>query len=803
MSIAEEYIYELCRAVGNAYNVLDSHIGNLTTPGTALFDISQISNLAKKNLPYFGILDSADVDLSFDVDFTGITTSEVKIGAGNISYANNVYQIPTQYVKYSREFAESYPADYAYGVVLGFPISEAKNMTQIQSTIVNITAPIGSYKISVLNPTVATNLGFPIRAHVGATYVNFVGIDNGYLIVDPTNDSLPEIREGTQVYFLYQPRIKSLCGLPVAPAHQSGLNVSSFAYYPPMPQDWLPIARFLVNVKDPGVPGDIPMVVSQAVERLVIQWPYGNQSTPVFSTADAKNIAAAADAAGNSFVSLKNSIYLDDIIQALQSYTSAVNTDSTLSFRQFWAQRPYKPNTHFTKGVSFDNLERFEFPESFINAYYKFTGEDLQHTFAIFRGDMYQNSGTTWFDVAPANVTVQSIAANNIPTTLRNGTYVYGVTAVKATSEETNAKYVSCVSGTTGNFVNEIKQTLETENAAYYNIYRKNTIIGDQVEYLLTSANEITSLLTPTGVTITGTSNCLLDDSSKYYAIKLDKTGGSLFGGIGLKLRFADGTTVANVDQKIEVYLYQNIDSTAVVSQGTSLYYDQIFSSTEYSECISRFDPINLDDTASETWILLKLSALPKDAGNSTVGLYILQGTQAEGSSSFGSTAYPLTNPLPTIVESTDHETYYKYYGYLDNGIVTANISSRKGIRLTGAVAKTPRQLRIYVPHIEMPVVEVFSRATNEPDLTTDTTRNELKVTIVAQNGEYGVKKTFVYTVPQKSIRGSFIPVGTTDDVFDRIFDISVSPGSTNNLLISQGQINWSIYDLITVETTP
>ena len=50
---------------------------------------------------------------------------------------------------------------------------------------------------------------------------------------------------------------------------------------------------------------------------------------------------------------------------------------------------------------------------------------------------------------------------------------------------------------------------------------------------------------------------------------------------------------------------------------------------------------------------------------------------------------------------------------------------------------------------------------------------------------------------------GDIYVIGTTD-LFDTIDDVRVQPStSTDNLTMSNGQINWSIYDLITVETTP
>jgi hypothetical protein len=57
-------------------------------------------------------------------------------------------------------------------------------------------------------------------------------------------------------------------------------------------------------------------------------------------------------------------------------------------------------------------------------------------------------------------------------------------------------------------------------------------------------------------------------------------------------------------------------------------------------------------------------------------------------------------------------------------------------------------------------------------------------------------------TVSKNTPRNTRILLGTTTDLFDRVEDVYVSPG--NNLTTySNGLVDWSIYDLITIETVP
>jgi len=52
----EEYIVEYARAVGDAYIGVRDGVGTEDTPGTALFEMAQISDLCTNKMPRFGIV---------------------------------------------------------------------------------------------------------------------------------------------------------------------------------------------------------------------------------------------------------------------------------------------------------------------------------------------------------------------------------------------------------------------------------------------------------------------------------------------------------------------------------------------------------------------------------------------------------------------------------------------------------------------------------------------------------------------------------------------------------------------------
>lgn len=56
--------------------------------------------------------------------------------------------------------------------------------------------------------------------------------------------------------------------------------------------------------------------------------------------------------------------------------------------------------------------------------------------------------------------------------------------------------------------------------------------------------------------------------------------------------------------------------------------------------------------------------------------------------------------------------------------------------------------------------------------------------------------------MPQGTARDTRFLLGSEVDLFDRIVDVYINPG-TNLTRTNNGPILWDIYDLITVETEP
>lgn len=807
--IIEEYIYELTRGIGDFYTAVISGIGSADIPGTALFELSQLNDLAKQSAPYFGILRFVDKNnINYQQGFTVTVPSElskkIQISSAHISYGTQVIKVPSQTISIAKSFADIYPNDYAYGVVLGFPITEAKNATTTHNTLVAENTDASSYTLKVDDVTIAQQLGFPLDARVGTEYVKFVAIQDGKLVIDPTGDGLTSMQfEGSPVYFIYSPRVKAIYGLPVSSTYQAGLNADAFTYYPPLPNDWLPIARLLVV--NPSNPYVAQYNDRYAIQSLVTDWPYSSSASPLFNSVDSQTIVSATEAASRSLIAAQKTIDLRGIMQALHSYTNALKQNNSITFREFWGNRPFKPTSYFSRGVAFSNLEKFEFPESFKKAYYDFYKNDLQHTFAIFRGDLYEDKYNRGFNTPPDSITITPYDIDYIDTRLSNGTYIYGITAIDGAGNETRAAYNQSSHSSTG-YINEIKAA-GVDNAVYYHIYRRENIVGDQIEYCLTENNQLLNLEPAQSVdisTLPGNS-CELD-SSKYYAIPLNANGNAnvlLCGGIGLKLRFAADNSVLNADAYLSVSVYEyDSDNNLLgdkVADGTTIPYSSIASSAGFNEYISKL-PVKYLTKGEDYAIVIHMSAAAIDAsdGLSVIPMYIYQDT--EGSAIQSSAA------LSGLFEDVDNtfQTYYRIYGYIDDGTQATSVTTRRGIRLTNTKSFQPRRLRVRVPDIVLSLNEPYSKLDSGAEIPANSTntRNDINITVIAKLGENGVASApMTVTVPQNTVRGWTSDLGNENDLYDRIIDVQVSPG--DNLQISNGQINWSIYDLVIIETKP
>ncbi len=133
--INEEFIAEYARVIGNAYYSINQGIGDENTPGSAVFNLNQLSYLAEKKLPAFGIVQT-NTSSGFTVSPDENDQKFIKISSGKIAYLNNSISVSSQRLSIVKNFAGSYNSSDVYGMRIGFPISEAqKTVNTIYSSV--------------------------------------------------------------------------------------------------------------------------------------------------------------------------------------------------------------------------------------------------------------------------------------------------------------------------------------------------------------------------------------------------------------------------------------------------------------------------------------------------------------------------------------------------------------------------------------------------------------------------------------------------------------------------------------------
>ena len=203
----------------------------------------------------------------------------------------------------------------------------------------------------------------------------------------------------------------------------------------------------------------------------------------------------------------------------------------------------------------------------------------------------------------------------------------------------------------------------------------------------------------------------------------------------------------------------------------------------------------NLEQGTSYWLMVNKPSDFTTGLGSTNLFTRVISGSSGQGLTSINS---------GSSWTGTGGTAYYKLRGYLDSGNISGDIL-RRGIKLTNRIALQPSKLSVYVPFVDDLTVSnvVFNGSTTGIATTDDQTiKNDLVVTVIAKNGESGELTTLTTTVPKGTSRNQRFALGNDLQVFDRIVDAYVTPG-TDLTRINNGPILWDIYDLITIETTP
>lgn len=850
----EEVVFEVTKVAGNIYDSLQQSLGSKTTPATAIYEINNLFSMANSGNPYFAILDTTSP--GFATTYSVDEPYYVTVASGQVVYDNNVINVLPQEISIRRSFSQLYSNLYVYGMTLGLPLDEVQKAVQSWNTETSAAANIGDSIIYIKDASIPEALGFPLEAQVGRLYIKFVSLNEEKtgMIIDPGQNlgtiASPvygkiqsSITSSSAVRFNYQARIQSIMGFPVLTADGTA-DPDTFQYYPPAPPTWLPIAN--VIIANPSNPSVVDNSGEFAIVNTTIPLPYNNSTNPIFGdTADNTRILNACQNALNDMQSLKSSFLLSEVVQGIKALSIKLAAGSNTNLRKIWAAQPFRVQSFYSKGLSFSGLERFDFPYNFAQAYFELTSEDLQHTFAIFRGDLISSNarlvGTAGVD---SGYLATSLTSPGSLSSLEKGTHIYGASVVKTITSETSGETVPSYIEVTTNSVSNNNYMIELNwenvaNALFYNVYKRGNLASDLMEYRLTIPEEVQKQPYFSNTPTIDDSNIPL--SSRYTAIKIEPDNDGFCGGISIKLLFGtEGYLVKNTSDYLTLRLYDSVaetvtsgDTDATLDDTNTLYVPDIDTPLTdevklyYNDLTDQSDEytfkfkkgVNLISGHIYWAVIDRVSLIEitdPETNISSSGTIYVRGLEKDSMDPYGEITLWKSSTLTTGFDNwltydnvpasfyNIYTPYYKLRGYLDNGL-GIKYPVRRGLKFYNITSFTPRRLSIYVPPVEDIYQAVSSSFAAEYDgLSTETTvtKNEMIVTVTVRNGANGIPITFTETIPQGTERNTRFVLGTANDLFDRVDDVSVTPGA-NLQRTNNGPIKWSVYDFFTVETVP
>ena len=810
----EEIILELSKTAGNIYDALSLGLGDLNQPNSSIFEINNLLSLANTGYPYFGVVETNPLGFGLTYDLTN-DPYYLTVNGGQIAYDGSLLQTTTQKIPLRKEWSKDYSNTfvgsdgYKYGITIGLPLDEVQKAKQLYFTTVTQNTASGASILYVNDVSVAENLGFPIQGVVGNSVVTFSGVndDRTALIVDPSyynGSSFGTLSNAvyinSTVTFIFQPKLRYITGFPVEEALE---YLSGFKYFPPLPQSWLPIAKVLC--KNP----ETPVVVSSGTgfTRTAIDMPTSTSSDPILGTASDQNliIQSCIDTLG-LLQNYKSNEYLSVLMNGIFNYISYTANISGLTIRELLATQPFRANEFYSKGLSFSGLERFEFPYNFAKAYYQTTGQDLQHTFAVFRGDLntYNSAIGNTLNFSATGLTTATYTCSNYLSSLHSGTQIYGVSTVYNISGseyvESSNTYTNLISSntTTNNYFVELNWTgTAISNVLFYNIYKKPRLTDELFERKITNTNEIQ--YPPYNTLPSYTDNTSLTLVNGLNAFLFQAKENAYIGGLSVKLLYnASGATSGSGSTGLALSIFSATGSTptynGMLSSQSYLRYSDITQGTN-SYTVKFDDGVNVVKDSFYYVMINKPESFSTALGTTTLYTRTISGISGVAKTSIDNAA---------TWTGTGGSLWFEARGYLDNGNIAGDIV-RKGISLTNRISFEPRRLSVYVPPIDdltTSAIRLNGSATGIATTTDTTIKNDLVVYVTAKNGIFGEVRTLSATVPQGTVRNTRFVLGTEVDLFDRVLDVYVVPG-TNLNRENNGPIIWDIYDLITVETVP
>ena len=784
----------------NYYKYLGAFSGN--DPSTPFYQLRQISTFLDTGNILGGVWD--DSATAFTLTFDN-TNNLFNVSQGTIRYNSVDYVIAAQSLGYAPLFNTYTASDYYIATIFADVVTLSNN------SLVTITASqpasVGATTIYVREKTKLSSIKPPSRLQIGSNVYQVGSIDvySGKITLSASSATIATaILTDSKMYLIQEPLLGCVY---TAPFSASGdVFLSSHLNKVILPQNT--IRMYDILMQDPSDPAVV--TTGGAVQSKTVFTNF-NKQTP-----DASGSQALSLAIKNFNFNLTQSQSALDLDIAVTNFNAATQQQSpTGNISDFWLNTIMLQPEIASVGVDLGRYKKFDFPDNYLAANYKFNDGNLYELLYAFDPTYYSNTNIYSGNTSVSNLS-STLLANYGPVSRAAPTLiVHGITATVNTnypSGETPINYQSTTTAvaTNANSAFEIKYTpLSGSVYAYYNAYRKSVDNNLSIDLPLSAPMEIQGdpnfgaelPASPTSGSenftgFTGAYTILnTTGSTGRFAFKFIPRlpAGSLsskvfVGGVAVTMSASVAYTGNASIQALLVSPNPDLNTYTLLGSSALMPVQNITTtSTEFSFKFEQATSGTLNLTPASTYYVILLLS---NADTTSVQIF---GDVVGATGSTLSQGY--TGSWGNVADLAYN---FRTLGFIDNisnsGSVidsTLPLSNYvfRGVRKIRNKLTRPRSIYAYVPFF----------ITNSDGTNVSTPlENDIIVNLVGLNSETGnVVDTNYVTVPAGTASGNKVLL-TGNEKVDTVTYVSIQPGS-GATLDSSGQVVWGVYDYILI----
>ena len=862
-NINNNFLVNLSQAIGISYEMKNNVLGDATSPSSAIFNVNQIASILAFGKPIFGVYEN-------DASFATITfvnnglQVNFEFSPGIVFYQRNLINIPSQSIPIRSE------QDYAGKKLFKFYLDY--NDFELSSTVFNCTVVSVSGSSIVVDQLPSTNYLNNFRSvNINNYLFGISSIDVTTNTILLTQDPNGYASAGTTLTLIFQPVIRYF---------------TTFASTGNPPDIDIPASGLIIasaEVEISGSVGSLTYSCPVGAEKLFETFPIYTDPQSFFPSFEA--YSAFLRSVNNSiraFSIIQNYEIESNLTNSYLTYTTGIATNQQ-NFDEYWHSQPFQPTGLFQYGTGFQGLQKTDFDPRFKDFYYYYQGIDLTRNYAIFRGDIY--GGNAYVGQAlggyDGSVSIKNLVDFTGNSTITNGTYSYGISAVTSSGEYV-PKFTSDANFYFNQRVNNYigwSTSLNVNNLLFYHVYKNIKEANGFQQQRITSPFEVNSA-TLNDVILAPNSTTPLGISVTNFAIKIKNSSSEsgIVGGIAFNAFITNSSPLCGIQSciiknagenyiqpyavisgdgvgaeiRLSTSLGGGIGSALVSSFGSGYLtnpsitvFDAVSNSggngAEITPVLSQLScgiftgntlqPIGTSIATLQSIPIASITSsyimnMPIQGAN-FVGLNTNQNYWAKFSMNI---PYTLTSSSQYLKfrNSTGFSTSYATsidginwitgttnaqvakLGFSDQG-ETGTIVSSRGVYLSDDQAAYPSRIQLYVPALDLNALGYSNvgagavNVTNGTIISTSPIQNSMTVYVLAENTTTGIQSTLVGSIPKNTERGTSILLGNESDLYDKVLDVFIVPNLTEgvNFIPNTTVINWTIYDLFTVDSVP